>query len=182
MEENETEDVTLNEDDTEDTEITPEADQTATEDVDKLKKEIATLTAQKDHWRDKAEKKGEEKVEMPNVVEQKNDELSSKDLYALMEARVPKEDVDDVVKASKVLGKSVTESLDDEVVKALLNKKMEERTTADATNTVATRRVKTKEDGSALLADAKKGRVDDSDAGIDALVKAKFEEKHGKKK
>lgn len=63
------------------------------------------------------------------------DDLSTKDLYALMQANVPQEDVDEVAKAAKLLGKSVSEALQDSTVQAILKTREEYRKTAAATNT-----------------------------------------------
>ena len=67
------------------------------------------------------------------------DDLSPKDLYALMQANVPQEDVDEVIKAAKVLGKPITEALKDSVVQTILKTNEEYRKTANATNTKVAR-------------------------------------------
>jgi len=60
--------------------------------------------------------------------------LSPKDLYALNRANVDLEDIDEVEKAAKILGKSIPEALEDDMVKSLLQRRGEERKTAEASN------------------------------------------------
>lgn len=72
-------------------------------------------------------------------TEKKDDGLSSKDLYALMGAKVPEEDVEEVQKAAKALGKTIAEALKEDIVIDILKKRGEHRATAAATNTKTTR-------------------------------------------
>lgn len=69
---------------------------------------------------------------------QTND-LSSKDLYAMVKADVHEEDFDEVIRAAKTLGKPIADALKDDVVKALLDTRKQHRETAKATNTKAAR-------------------------------------------
>ena len=66
--------------------------------------------------------------------------LSSKDLYALMAAKVPQEDVDEVVDYAKLKKISVPEALKTNVVKTILSERAEERRTAETANTGSSRR------------------------------------------
>lgn len=111
-----------------------------------------------------------------NKPEVSKDDLSSKDLYALMESKVHKDDVDEVVKMSKLLGKSVSESLSDQAVQSILAVRTEQRQIASATNTDGSKRVSTQVTGEALLAKAEKGELPD-EADIEKLVKARFDAK-----
>jgi len=77
-------------------------------------------------------------------TQENKDSLSSKDLYALMDAKVPQIDVDEVVKAAKILGKSVPETLQDGFMQARLKDLAEQRKTANATNTDGSRRTSAK--------------------------------------
>lgn len=109
------------------------------EDVESLKKKLQTLEAQKNHWKKKATEKAtepERKEVKPTVKrDSKVDNLNPLDLYALMEAKVPKEDVEEVIKASKLLGKSISEALQDPIVQGILKSKDEYRKTSEATAT-----------------------------------------------
>lgn len=87
------------------------------------------------------------------------DDLSSKDLYVLMENKIPQEDVDEVIKSSKLLGKTIAESLKDPVVQGILKTRQEHRATAETTNT-GKARVGTKSvSGQELLDNLSKGIV-----------------------
>lgn len=65
---------------------------------------------------------------------QESQDLSTKDIYSLMQAQVPEEDIDEVLKASKLLGKTIQEALKDPVVSAILKRNEEYRRTAQASN------------------------------------------------
>jgi len=102
------------------------------ETVEDLKKKLATAEAQKDHWKKKATK------EVAKPTESKTD-ITSRDLYALMNAKVEQEDVEEVVKAAKLLGKTIQEALNDDTVKAILRTREGYRKTAEATSTKSSR-------------------------------------------
>jgi len=89
----------------------------------------------------------------------KEDTLSANDLYALMGSQVPQEDVEEVVKASKLLGKTVAEALKDPTVKVILNQRVEQRKTADAANTGGSRPIVKKVTDTEILAEAAKGNI-----------------------
>lgn len=127
-------------------------------DVEALKKENETLKAQKDHWRKKAAEKGDKPEPKPAPVENSKD-LSTDDLYALMEAKVPKDDIADVKKAAALLNKPIAEALNDDVVKTILARKAEVRKTADVANTGTQRRVVQKATLDKLLKDLSDGKV-----------------------
>lgn len=77
-------------------------------------------------------------------TKQEQKDMSSKDLYSLMEHKVPSKHIDEVVKASKILGKSIQETLEDGFVQARLKTLVEEEQTANATNTGGSKRTTTK--------------------------------------
>ena len=86
---------------------------------------------------EKAEKalKGEEGDPPPKKDEKTSEtQLSSEDIFVLIESKVPKEDIEVVKKASKLLGVSISEALKDPIVKGQLETLAEERKTAGATN------------------------------------------------
>lgn len=94
-------------------------------------------------------KKEDDKSETP--------ELSTTDLYALMQSDIAEEDVEEVVKASKLLGKTIKETLGDPTLKAILKTRVEERATADATNTGKNRPGAKKVSDQELMDNAAKG-------------------------
>lgn len=117
------------------------------------------------------------KVEPPKKIA-KSDDLSPKDLYALMEKKVPKEDVDDVVQYAKFSKTSVEQALDSDFVTRLLADKAEKRATARATNIGNSRRGTGKASGISLLNNAQqKGEIPDDDAELDRLIETRLEQK-----
>jgi hypothetical protein len=145
----------------------------AEDDVESLKKEIATLKAQKVHWRDKAQKVKEEvkQVESPKA---QASELSTTDLYALMKHNVEQEDINDVVDYAKLKGIPVADALKSNVVKTILAEKSEERKVAQATHTGTAKRSSGKVSDEDLLANAKKGILPEDDSDITRLAKLKL--------
>lgn len=92
-------------------------------------------------------------------VENKDTSLSPLDLYALMDAKVPQEDVEEVTKAAKLLNKTVAEALKDTTVQAILKTREEHRKTADATNTGTKRPAQKTKTVDEIVRDASKGVI-----------------------
>lgn len=107
----------------------------------------------------------------------KDSDLSSKDLYALMESKVPQADIDEVIKASKLLGKSVAETLQDGFVKARLKDLNEQRETANATNTTGSKRTTVKLDDAGLVEKALQGKDVDPEVLATARINLKKSQK-----
>lgn len=83
-----------------------------------------------------------EKRQVKRALNKKSEvssDLSSEDIFALVEAKTSKEDIQEVVKYSKLLGKSIADSLEDPTVQAILKTKSEYRATAKATNETSAR-------------------------------------------
>ncbi len=110
-----------------------------------------------DNYKIRAEKA--EKGSKKDDEGKKESDLSTKDVYALMNAEVPEEDIEEVQKAAKLLGKSVSEALQDSVVKGILAKKSEERVVANAANTGKARRTTQEVNDATLVANLSKGEV-----------------------
>lgn len=110
----------------------------------------------------------------------KNDSISQTDLYVLIKANVPQEDIDDVKEYAALKKITIAEALKSNVIKTLLTQKAEERTTAEATNTNASRRGNAKVSGDTLLSNASKGELPESDEDLDRLVEARLEKKNKK--
>ena len=141
-----------------------EEETTNEEEITKLKKENGGLKrdlkkAQKSKKTDKTEVKVE-------------GQLSQKDLLAVMEAKVPAEDLDEVVDYSKLKGISVTEALKAPMIKSILETKAEERQTADATNVKGSKRKTAQVSTDTLLENAEKGEYPENDKDIERLIKA----------
>lgn len=163
--ENETE-VIAQENDNELVEV-EEAEETEVEEetIDQLKKKLATVEAQKEHWREKANKPKEDVVA--------NGSLASSDLLAVMNAKVHEDDMERVEKFAKMEGTSIKEALKNPELKAILNLREEQRNTANATNVNNVRRGSTKVSDEQIVANASLGKLPEDDDAIARLVAAK---------
>ena len=95
----------------------------------------------------------------PEAKQQNNDDLSSKDVLALMNAKVHQDDVEEVAKLAKSFGKSIPEALKDDTIKIVLERREELRKTANATNTQAARAGAKKITGDELIRELSQGNV-----------------------
>lgn len=122
---------------------------------------------------EKAEKKVKGVETKPEPVETKTNapELSAKDLYAMMEAKIPQADIDDVLEYAKFKNIPVSEALSTSAVKAILAEKQESRSVADASNTGTVRRGSSKISDETLLAKASKGELPDNDDDLRRLIR-----------
>jgi len=155
-------------------EVEPKDDDT--EDADALRQKNQDLYEQlrkaKGFKRDKDGKwvKPEPK---PEKVEGTGD-ITKTELYSLVKANVPDEDVNEVVIYARSHGISATEALKLPEVKAILKVKQEYRTTAEATNTGGSRRGSAKISDEQLLANAlKSGEMPDNDEDMIRLINAR---------
>jgi hypothetical protein len=112
----------------------------------------------------------EKKVEKPVTTQT----TSTRDLIALMDAKVPADDIGDVEDYAKYKGISLADALKTGVVKTMLAEKAEKRNTANATNTGNARRSPSKISDEALLDKARKGEIPESDEEITRLVKSRI--------
>lgn len=125
------------------------------ESIEDVKKKLATAEAQKEHWR----KKASEKTEVTKEVV-KDDKYSLSDIRALQ--NVPEEDIEEVEKASKILGKSLSETLKDATVRSILATRLEERKTANAQNTKTQRSTQKEISDDDILNKVSKGEIPDA--------------------
>lgn len=137
---------------------TPEAKQA------RLKRQLAQLEKKHGLKSDTSEK--------PKVSENKSEaNLSAKDTFALLEAKVSTEDFDEVIDFANYRKVSVAEALKSPVLKAILSDKNEERQTAFATQTKGAK-VSPKVTDEAIIEKARKGSFPDSDEEIARLAAA----------
>jgi len=140
---------------------------------EQAKKDLQSALAQKEHWRTKAESKEETKVETKIETKEEKDTLLPEDLYALMEAKVPREDIVEVKRAAQLWGKSITEVLNDPLLKATLSARSEERATAAAAIT-KNNRPATKETEEGIINKALRGEIPDDANEIEKLAAARM--------
>lgn len=98
------------------------------------------------------------------------DSLTQADLYTLIKANVPEEDLDEVIEYAKLKNISVAEALKSNVVKNILAVNAEARKVADGTNTEGGKRGNAKLSDSALLSNAEKGILPESDLDMQRLI------------
>jgi len=118
----------------------------------------------------KGKPQGDDKTRQ-TTGKKKDEELSSDDLYSLMDAKVPREDVQDVRDYAKLKGLSIAEALQTNFVKSFLAENAEERDTESATHSGQTRRGTRKASGRALMDRASKtGELPQSEEDMRALA------------
>lgn len=155
-----------------DTETTENTDvETEEVDVDSLKKEIATLTAQKEHWRKKASEPKEEK-------EAPKGDLPVNDIIYLSKVDIHEEDVNEVLTYSKKMGVTVKQA--HEFMKPILQVRAEQRKTDEATETKSPRKATQKDPESILQKAESTGEIPEGDAELRALIQARLNRKRGK--
>jgi len=115
------------------------------------------------------------------VKETKSSSASTEDLYALMKADIPQEDIADVREYAQFKGISIAEALQTGAVRSILAEKVEQRTVASATNTGNSKRSSGKISDEALLANANSGKLPENDADLNRLVQLKMKQGAGRR-
>lgn len=153
-------------------EVEVESHEEETEDIEKLREQNRRLFERTKKAEELAKQLRAKVSTAPatQTPEKQGGEISLKDQYALLQAQVPVQDVDEVIKAAKLLGKSIPDALNDGLVKARLSQLAEERTTAAATSTGAAKRVAPRVTDETLVQKAVSGNPYDMDP--DALAEA----------
>lgn len=136
------------------------------ESIEDYKKRIATLEAQKNHYRSKAERR-----EALNTSTRAD--MSPADLVAVMNAGVHQDDMERVERFAIAEGISIREAVSNPELQAMLEVRNEQRRSASATNIENVRRGASVPSGEALIQRAQKGDIPSSDDEIEALVSAK---------
>jgi len=124
-------------------------------------------------WVKKEQPKPEKEVEGTG-------DITKTELYSLVKANVPDEDVNEVTIYARSHSISVTEALKLPEVKAILKVKQEYRTTQEASNTGSSRRGSSKISDDMLLEQANKGIMPDTEEDMVRLIKARREAKQAK--
>lgn len=169
--EKEQEDVEL--DSTEDETI--EDLQTKLADEEEKRKKAEEIAENQKIRAEKAEKSNKkppvEKQEVKKESLKPSGELSTKDIYALMENKVAEEDIEEVKDYANLKGISIAEALKTPVVKTILSDKTEQRNTANAANVGGSKRSSGKVSDDALLSKAEKGELPETEEEIQRLYK-----------
>jgi len=165
------EDIIVSENDAEETVNEPELeeeseteepkDSKTDSELEELRKKVKTLEVQKDKWRQKATSK----------ESTPSGDLSYEDIIALQEAKVSKDDLKEVKRYAEFEGVSISEALNSDILKTVLSKRTEERTSSEALNTGSSRRSSRKLTDEALLSNAKKGVLPEDESDLVRLVK-----------
>lgn len=167
----ETGDVTTSTDEELELDLSGETEDVA-EEVDwKAKAEKAEAIAENQRIRaEKAEKLNKEKKD---VVVTPPSGLSETDIYALVKANVPEEDIPDVREYATLKNISLAEALKTNVVKNILQEKKEEREVSEATNVSTARRTTQKASDETLLSEARSGKMPEKSEDITRLLMAR---------
>ena len=158
------------------TETAEESETSQPDEVEELKKRAALA----DDYKKRAEiaESENKKLKRPKSDVHSNEELTTKDVYALMNAKVAEEDIEQVAEYAKFKKISVAEALKSTVVKTMLEESVEQRTTANATQTRGGARGTSKVSGEDLLSKAERtGEVPETDEGMQAIFKAQLARK-----
>lgn len=160
---------------------TSENDESSEEDesesIDELKARLAKAEELANNQKIRAEKA--EKLAKANKEQPKAEtkiyegDLTAKDTIAIIEAKIPSEDIDDVVEYAKFRKISIPEAIKSSVVKTMLAEKQEMRTTAAAANVGGSKRTAGKISDEALLEKASKGELPTNDADLQRLINIK---------
>src|ERR1035437_9092529 len=118
---------------------------------------------------EKAERENKSGVKTTQTASPKAGELSTKDVYALMDAKVPESDIIEVQEYAILKGISIAEALRLQLMKSILADKTEQRKVASASNVGGSRRSSGAMTDQQLLEKAQKGDLPDSVEEIQRL-------------
>jgi hypothetical protein len=144
------------------------------ESIDDVKAELAKAKEIAENQRIRAEKAEKKSKEAPAS---ETSAMSAADLLAVMNAKVHEDDMERVEKFAKMEGVSIRQALKDPELKAILEVRAEQRTTAAAANVSNVRRGPSKASDETLIANAEAGKLPDSDDDIARLIAAKSKRK-----
>lgn len=182
--ENENEDVNL-QNDTEETvnfnEESVEATETEETGVDveaEVKRQTAVLYARMKQAEADAKKAKAELANSSRSETKVSGELGTTDVIYLAKADIHDDDMDEVLRHAKLHNVSVKEA--HSYLKPILDVRVEQRKTAEASNVGSSKRGSGKISDEVLLSKASKGEISANDADIERLIEARFQAKKGK--
>jgi len=165
-----------------DTSEQPEGEIIVLDDIEDSNDEVSKAQEYARNQKIRAERAEKELKELKNKFSSKEEtpapskntgDFSQMDFMALIKADVPEDDISEVADYAKLKGISISEALKSSVVKTILSERNEERKTAQATSTGPARKGATRPNGDTLIANAQRGQMPDSDADLDALIRAR---------
>ena len=151
-------------------------DEEATEEpVEEIKARLAKAEELATNYKTRAEKaEAKAKENKPQTAQpRKEAELSQTDLIAILRADIPDDSIEDAKMIASLKGISIPEALKTTAFKAILAEKAEQKATAEATSVGTARRTSGKVSPDVVLDKARKGELPDSDAGFEALFRAR---------
>ena len=107
-----------------------------------------------------------------------NSELSTMDIIAFTKSSVDMSDIESVTKFARMEGISISEALESDELKAMLDVKKEKRNVAQASHTGTARRSNLKLSDDVILRNAQKGSMPDSDEDFEKLFNLKLAKKN----
>jgi len=120
------------------------------------------------------ERNKSKKPEMRVDSAKKIGDINTRDLYALFDAKVPEDDVEEVREYAQLKKISIADALKTNLVKTILSDKAEMRKTASASNVGTARRSSGKVSDEVLLSKASKGEMPEDVEDINRLVRARW--------
>ena len=120
-------------------------------------KENKTLKFQKAKLKDKANAP-QAPAAQPAPI-QKEGDLSSRDVIAIIEGKVPEQDIDDVREYAQLKNISISDALKSNVVKTILSDNAEQRKVSSASNVGSSKRAASVSSDEQLLANARAGKM-----------------------
>jgi hypothetical protein len=136
-------------------------------DIEELKKKASLA----DNYKIRAERaeKLAKQLKSQTKTETNSSDLSTKDLYALIDAKVPESDIDEVREYAQLKKISIAEALKSTVVKSILSDNAEKRKSAEVSSTGSSKRSSGKISDAVLLEKAMKGELPDSQEDMERL-------------
>lgn len=141
-----------------------------------VKKATATLYARMKNAEEVAKKLKEElssKLTSKSEAKVYQGGLTTKDIFVLVDAKVPQDDIDEVVEYANFKKISVAEALKTPTIKSMLGEKAEQRNTALASNTKSSARGSGRITDEQLLENARKGKMPESEEDLARLFRAR---------
>ena len=148
-----------------------ENDTQTNEEMEEIMARLSKAEELANNYRIRAEKaEKESKAKKEETITKNNNDLTSKEIFALMKANVEESDIDDIKDYAKLKGITISDALGTGFIKAMLADKAEQKRVADASNVSNTRRGSGKVSDEVLLDNVGKGIFPENDADINRLV------------